>query len=138
MTFTFQSSIARIILWISLILVLAMDVYAILLIVVNQPQLTIFMTSTMLIGIALRLAILFCLLISKGPIKGLIYTWGGLFAISGGAGLLSFVLTKQLEPVQAYFDKALYLIVGIILITIANKYIAVFQSQDNNQITLEN
>jgi hypothetical protein len=121
--FTFQSNIARIVLWTLLLLVLVLDTYGFWLVILKQAQIAMPMKFIMLLGVLLKLAILICLILSKGPIKPLVYIWGGLFVVSGGTGLLSFALSSQVEPVQAYFDKALYFFAGATLITIASKYI---------------
>ena len=76
-----------------------------------------------IIGSLLRFAILLCLLLSKGPAKGLIYIWGGMFLISGVTGLLSLMMSVSIEPIQMYFDKALYSLIGLGLIFTANKFI---------------
>ncbi|QEI11462.1 hypothetical protein [Cellvibrio japonicus] len=131
MPFTFQSNIARLVLWTILILVLALDAYGVWIVFWKQAQVTMPIKVIMLVGVALRLAILFSLIFSKGPIKPLIYIWGGLFVVSGSTGLLSFALSSQTEPVQAYLDKVLYLFAGITLITIASKYISTNISQEN-------
>lgn len=133
MTFIFKSNIARVILWGVLVLVLAIDAYAMWNFFGKPTQVAIFIKIMALFGIALKLAVLWCLISFKGPIKGLIYTWGGLFVISGATGLLSFALSKHLEPIQAYFDKALFLAAGISLIVIANKYIAIVQPEQKSQ-----
>lgn len=123
MEFKFSSNIARVVLWCVLILVLLVDAYSVWVIYSAQVNVPLFTKVLVSLGILLKLAIFYCLLESKGPIKGLTYTWGGLFVVSGSTGLLSFVLSEKIEPVQAYFDKTLFLAAGIALIIIASKYV---------------
>ncbi len=131
MPFTFKSKIACIVLWSILVLVLALDAYGLWAVFGKQIQIAAPMKVIMLFGVALKLAILLCLIFSKGPIKSLVYIWGGLFVVSGSMGLLSYVLSTQVEPVQAYFDKALYLFAGIALVKVASKYILINAPQEN-------
>ena len=129
--FNFSSKIAQFILWGVLVLVLLTDTYSVWNIYNAQVELTTFMKVFFSLGFVLKLSILYCLIESKGPIKGLTYTWGGLFAVSGSTGLLSFALSEDIEPVQAYFDKSLFLAAGIALIFIASNYISYAQAQEN-------
>lgn len=131
MPFTFKSNIARIVLWAILVLVLALDAYGLWVFFGKQIQVAALMKVIMLFGVALKLAILLCLILGKGPIKSLVYIWGGLFIVSGSMGLLSYVLSTQVEPVQAYFDKAFFLFAGIALVKVASKYILINASQEN-------
>ncbi len=134
MPFTFLSNIARIVLWAILILVLILDAYGLWVILSGQAQVAAATKIIMLLGVALKIAILICLIFSKGPIKPLVYIWGGLFAVSGSMGLLSYMLSTQVEPVQAYFDKALYLFAGVVLIKLARKYILIHAPQETNKV----
>ena len=78
----------------------------------------------MFVGVGIKLGVLFCLLKSKGPIKGLLYIWGGLFIASGSLGLLAFVISPEVEPIQNYIDKGIFLIVGLLLVVPAGRYIS--------------
>ncbi len=131
MPFTFQSNIARLVLWSMLIIVLAMDAYGVWVVFIKSAPAALFMKIFMLLGIGLKLAILFCLILSKGPIKTFIYIWAGLFILSGSTGLLAFVLSAQIEPVQAYFDKVVLMCAGVVLIAIASKMILVSSGHDS-------
>jgi hypothetical protein len=83
----------------------------------------------MLIGVGIKIGILICLITAKGPIKGLIYIWGGTFIFAGVMGLLSLMLSPDLMPVQEYFNKSISLIIGVVLVALAGRYIIYLKPQ---------
>jgi hypothetical protein len=77
----------------------------------------------LIIGIGIKLALLYCVISLKGPIKGLIYCWGGLFITSGAFGLLALMTSEAIEPIQNYLDKSLFLALGLLLILPVSKFV---------------
>jgi len=89
------------------------------------------MKSALVLGAVLKLSILACLILRKGPIRELISVWSMLLMLSGVFGLLALAVSENIEPIQAYIDKAIFLSIGIILIVIASKFITDGNEQKN-------
>ena len=89
------------------------------------------MKTFIVLGVVLKLSILGCLVLREGPIKVLIFIWGTLFIFSAATGLLSFVISETVEPIQAYLDKLIFLVTGIVLVFITSRYISYESKQEN-------
>lgn len=131
MKFQFTSKIAKVILWCTLIFVLLLDGVSVVTLVQNQGTVSGMTFILVVIGISLKLAILYFLIIESGPLQLFTYVWGGLFAISGSFGLLAIFLSEEVEPLQAYLDMAIYLALGIVLIVIVAKYVSSAEVPEN-------
>lgn len=124
MQYSFNSKVAQVVLWSLLSLVLMMDFLGLWMLLSNWVAATGVMKVMVIFGVAIRIGILLCLFARKGPVKVLIYVWGGMFLISGFAGIISFIYASSSVPVGAYIEKTLFLILGILLIYIAKKQIS--------------
>jgi hypothetical protein len=130
MDFKIKSKTFKIFLWITLVLVLISDFYSLWLLFTSNTNLPFFSKAIMLLGVGIKLGALYCLVKLSGPIKGLLYTWGGLFIVSGSFGLLAFVLSAEIEPIQNYLDKGIFLLIGLLLVIPASKYIAYTEQEE--------
>ena len=131
MNFTFTNKFVWLLFWGLLILIISSDIYSLLKINAAQIQLSLFMKSALVLGAVLKLSILACLILRKGPIRELISVWSMLLMLSGVFGLLALAVSENIEPIQAYIDKAIFLSIGIILIVIASKFITDGNEQKN-------
>lgn len=131
MKFEFTSKIAKVILWCTLILVLLLDGVSVVTLVQNQSAVSGATFIFVVIGISLKLAILYFLIIGSGPLRIFTYFWGGSFAISGSFGLLAIFLSEEIGPLEAYLDMAIYLALGIALIVIVAKYVSSAEVPEN-------
>jgi len=131
LNFTFTNKFVWLLFWGLLILIISSDIYSLLKINAAQIQLSLFMKSALVLGAVLKLSILACLILRKGPIRELISVWSMLLMLSGVFGLLALAVSENIEPIQAYIDKAIFLSIGIILIVIASKFITDGNEQKN-------
>ena len=115
MEFRFKSSKYKIFLWCLLAIVLPMDAFGIWNIFSQNHNVGTVMGTFLVIGICIKLTLVYCVITLKGPIKGLLYSWGGMFITSGVFGLLAFMTSETIEPIQNYIDKGLFLTVGLLL-----------------------
>lgn len=114
--FAIDSEVYRKFLWIAVTLTLVGDViawWAIYATNVPYSTLNILMSA---VGVGLRVAILIFLSIRKGPLDFLLYTWGGLYIISGTLGLLSYIISPDSHTVLQYAERAFFLILGILIV----------------------
>jgi len=130
MDFKINSQLFKVFLWTALVLVLTSDFYALWTLYTSNTSLGLIPKTITALGIGIKLGVLYCLITFNGPIKGLLYTWGSLFILSGALGLLAFMLSPEVEPVQNYLDKGLFLAVGLLLVIPASKCINYVQQNE--------
>ena len=131
MNFTFTNKFVLIFFWSLLVLIIVSDAYSLSKIHAAQLQLSLFMKGALVLGTALKLSIFACLILRKGPIRELISVWSMLLILSGVFGLLALAISENIEPIQAYIDKSIYLAIGIVLIVIASIFITDSNAQKN-------
>ncbi len=117
--FKINSKVIKVILISFVVLMIVADLYVVWAKYSDGNSVLVSTIFLIIIGSLLKFAILLCLLLSKGPAKGLIYIWGGMFIISGVTGLLSLMMSVNIEPIQMYLDKGLYSLIGLGLIVAA-------------------
>jgi len=122
--FEFRSVLYKRFLWTALLLVLLLDAISIPTILANRAEISVIVLVLAIAGISIRVGLLVVLLVKKGPIDAFVYTWGGLFILSGSTGLLSFILSADPVPLVAYLDKGFFLILGLLLIVPFSKSVA--------------
>jgi len=130
MDFKINSQLFKVFLWTALVLVLTSDFYALWTLFTSNTSLGFVPKTLMLLGVGIKLGVLYCLIKFSGPIKGLLYTWGGIFILSGALGLLAFMLSPDVEPVQNYLDKGIFLVVGLLLVIPTGKCISYVQQTE--------
>ena len=123
MDFKINSQLFKVFLWATVSLVLTSDFYSLWVIFSSDTSLTFVSQVFIFLGIGIKLGVLYCLSKFSGPIKGLLYTWGALFILSGGLGLLAFMLSLEVEPIQNYLNKGIFLVVGLLLVIPTEKCI---------------
>ncbi|EKO3380790.1 hypothetical protein ACEQ7L_000183 [Vibrio fluvialis] len=131
MKFEFTSTVAKIVFWLILVFVLLIDTVSIASFLVSQMTVPGTTIALIAFGVTLRLTILFALIRRKGPFKFCSYIWGGVFALSGFTGLLALSMSDEVEPIQAYIDKGIFLVIGMVIITIVAKYVSISGPQEN-------
>ncbi len=130
--FEFRSNLYKYFLWAALLIVLLIDVVSIPAIFAGRADLPVVMLGMVVAGISIRVGLLIVLLIKKGPIDVLVYAWGGLFILSGSTGLLAFTLTADAEPLTAYLDNGLFLLLGLLLVVPFSKSVAKIEARPRN------
>lgn len=124
MEYEFSSKKYKVFLWFVLITVLIFDFASYYTIIREQIVLGGFGYYFGILGILLKLSLLGVLLIKKGPVKGLIFTWGGLFIFGASAGLLSLAINYFLNgefEISAWIEKAIFLLIGLLLVIPCHK-----------------
>ncbi|MCF7479789.1 hypothetical protein L3V32_24210 [Vibrio sp. J2-4] len=111
MKFEFTSTVAKIAFWLILVFVLLIDTASIASLLVSQMTIPGTTIALIAFGVTLRLTILFALL--------------------GFTGLIALSMSAEVEPIQAYIDKAIFLVIGMVLITIVAKYVSISGPQEN-------
>ncbi len=128
MTFEISSTLYRRFLWIAVVSALILDFSTLWSIYANKLGVPTFLLIMAILGVAIKIGIFFVLLTKNGPLKPLVYIWGSLFILSGVTGLLSFMISPELTPIQHYINKGLFLAIGLLLVIPFNKSVN-FQSK---------
>ncbi len=114
--FEFRSVLYKRFLWAVLLVVLLGDAISLPAVLADREEIPTFFMILAFAGILLRIGLLAVLLLKKGPINVLVYTWGGLFIVSGSAKLLALILSVDQVPMEAYLDHVLRLVIGLLIV----------------------
>lgn len=127
MSFEITSTLYRRFLWILLILWLLLDIYSLWHIFINNVAVPGVVIAISLIGFAIRVYLLIVLLTKKGPIKQLVAIWATFLILSGASGLIALLLSSEAVPIVNYFDKGLFLVIGLLLVIPVSKSVTVLE-----------
>ena len=127
MSFEITSTLYRRFLWTLLILWLLLDIYSLWQIFASNIAVPGVVMAISLIGFAIRVYLLITLLAKKGPIKQLVAIWATFLILSGASGLLALILSSEPVPAVNYFDKGLFLIIGLLLVLPLSKSVTVLE-----------
>ncbi|PSV97696.1 hypothetical protein [Photobacterium lipolyticum] len=122
-SFTFTSKFHQIILSLLVVIVLSIDCYNVWSLFTSEIVFNNIGLFFFTFGVLIKLGILMCLVLKKGPLQLLTFIWGAFFTVSGFFGLLSFLLSFGADPLLVGLHRGLFLLVGIGLLYIATKSI---------------
>jgi len=116
MSFEFTSSLYKKFLWCAVCIVLLWDAINYPFLFTEEYRIPLTLLAVATIGIALKIAILVCLLRKKGPIKLLVGIWGALMITSGLFGFIAILLATEPQEISLIIGKSLIFSFGLALV----------------------
>lgn len=123
MNFHFNSIVAKIVIWVGLLILFSLDASAVSAFFSNQIILSLFHQVLFFLGIGIKCWALVCMIRGKGLIKIPLYIWGGLAVLAGLSGLLADLTSAQSVSAQSYISRVIFAVMGFLIIDMARNAI---------------